>query len=312
MFRKFLIIFILSISMLLSGCGSSLYFGGSNLMKVHKGMTMQEVTTAVGNPDARRFKTDVEEWEYHTYDNSIILIDFQDGKVISMDTLKNALQPNGNNTQANGNINNPSSDNFISNIIIQMRKNIAERDQLMALREALGDEEITCAEGARIIRVFSFDSGRLKALGTMLSHFSDNNYNVILDAFPFISGKESARKMLFNSRRPAYPIASDRRVMSGQYLNNLLSQMNRSVGSNDKTQVLQMGMGNWMITCSQCAAILKVYSFDSERMPALKLMAQRLVNDDYDVILDRFTFSSSQDEALKVLQNAQRNTNYRR
>ena len=52
----------------------------------------------------------------------------------------------------------------------------------------------------------------------------------------------------------------------------------------------------------QCARLLALLSFDDNKLEALKVMAPRLVEfDNYNKILNQFSFSSSREKAAKIL-----------
>lgn len=73
------------------GLGSSLPY----LTQIHQGQTYDEVSTIMkSKPSYRRFmENGIEQWEYHknealSGDYDVILVDFRDGRVVSMDSFR--------------------------------------------------------------------------------------------------------------------------------------------------------------------------------------------------------------------------------
>jgi hypothetical protein len=191
---KLLKYFTLLCAFMISGCGT-LYWNSSNAMKIQKGMTSQEVISAVGKPDQRRFRSNVEEWEYISSDKSTVIIDFVNGKVSSLDTFKQPLfiTPSVDNI-----IVEPQEDPFFNRLYANVKNATWTDDMQKALHENLGDAEISCSECAKLLKLFSFEDDRLKALKYMAPHLSNNQFEVILDCFDLISTHKTAQDILNN------------------------------------------------------------------------------------------------------------------
>lgn len=189
---KLLKSFVLLCAFAATGCGS-LYWSSSNAMKIQKGMTPQEVVSAVGKPDQRRFRSNVEEWEYISSDKSTIIIDFINGKVSSMDTFKKPqfiVPPTGDI------IAEPQEDAFFIKLYSNVKDANWADDMQKALHENLGDATISCSECAKLLKLFNFEDDRIKALKYMAPHLSNNEYEVILDCFDLMSNHKAAQDIL--------------------------------------------------------------------------------------------------------------------
>lgn len=73
--------------------------------------------------------------------------------------------------------------------------------QLVVLRQAAAGNHFSCAQVASLLRVFSFSSGKIKALRALAPKIVDrkNDFS-ILGVFTFSSSKRKARKILSRYR----------------------------------------------------------------------------------------------------------------
>ncbi|XP_067040237.1 proline and serine-rich protein 1-like [Acropora muricata] len=64
---------------------------------------------------------------------------------------------------------------------------------------------ITCYQAASILRIFSFDKSKPRALELIACHITDNNLEALDSAFDFQREKKRAREILVNRARPVSP-----------------------------------------------------------------------------------------------------------
>lgn len=190
----------LPFAFLITGCGS-IYWNSNNAMKIQKGMTPQQVISAVGKPDQRRFRSNIEEWEYISSDYSTIIIDFINGKVSGMNTFKT---PKFNAPATNNMIIEPQEDAFFIRLYNNVKKATWADDMQKALHQNLGDAEISCYECAKLLKLFSFEDDRLKALKYIAPHLSNNQFEVILDCFNLLNTQKAAENILNNIQYQQY------------------------------------------------------------------------------------------------------------
>lgn len=70
----------------------------------------------------------------------------------------------------------------------------------------------------------------------------------------------------------------------------------------DRLELLSVGVLDNYFSCQQCAKLLSIYSFDSDRLKALEIMANHIVDlDNADLVIDVFTFESNKNKAVKLL-----------
>jgi outer membrane protein assembly factor BamE (lipoprotein component of BamABCDE complex) len=103
--KKLLILVIVTVTMI--SCGTTYTLSEKNLLKIQPGMSKENVSNVLGHPNLRRFDTSVEEWEY-VYspilgDDKIIIVKFQNGKVVGMDSFLKPTSPSSTNTNVGNN-----------------------------------------------------------------------------------------------------------------------------------------------------------------------------------------------------------------
>ena len=70
----------------------------------------------------------------------------------------------------------------------------------------------------------------------------------------------------------------------------------------DKKNLIEVASLGCYYSCQQCAQILKIFSFDSERLNALKLMVPRIVDpQNTHVICQQFTFDDGKKQAARLV-----------
>ena len=71
--------------------------------------------------------------------------------------------------------------------------------------------------------------------------------------------------------------------------------------SDKKIGVIKVACISSYFDSKQCAKLLASFSFDNDKLEALKVLAPRIVDVNPKEILKQFTFSSNKDKALDIL-----------
>ena len=71
--------------------------------------------------------------------------------------------------------------------------------------------------------------------------------------------------------------------------------------SDKKIGVIKVACISSYFDSKQCAKLLALFSFENDKLEALKVLAPRIVNFNPKEILKQFTFSSNKDEALEII-----------
>lgn len=94
------------------------------------------------------------------------------------------------------------------------------------------------------------------------------------------------------------------RVMSSQLFDTFFNKMKNEPFSSDRLKMLEAALVNTDFTCGQCLRLVKLYSFDDDKMKIMKLMYPRIVDREaFFTVIDVLTFSSNKDEMNEFVKN---------
>ena len=91
-------------------------------------------------------------------------------------------------------------------------------------------------------------------------------------------------------------------VISNEDFEKLSSYVESVNMDDDRGTLIKVAVMGNSFTSEQCAKLLSFFSFDSNRVEALKVLRPYVVElKNSKAIIDKFTFSSNKDEAMKIL-----------
>ncbi|MBR5475227.1 MAG: DUF4476 domain-containing protein [Bacteroidaceae bacterium] len=91
-------------------------------------------------------------------------------------------------------------------------------------------------------------------------------------------------------------------VISNEDFEKLSSYVESVNMDDDRGTLIKVAVMGNNFTSEQCAKLLSFFSFDSNRVEALKVLRPYVVElKNSKAIIDKFTFSSNKDEAMKIL-----------
>lgn len=94
------------------------------------------------------------------------------------------------------------------------------------------------------------------------------------------------------------------RVMSSQLFENFFNKVKKEPFSSDRLKMIEASLANTDFTCGQCLRLVKLYTFDDDKMKIMKLMYPRIVDKEaFFTVVDVLTFSSNKDEMNEFLKN---------
>ena len=100
--------------------------------------------------------------------------------------------------------------------------------------------------------------------------------------------------------QPMYP--NGRYCLSDRDFSILYNKIVNASFDKDKKNLIEVASLGCYYSCQQCAQILKIFSFDSEKTNALKLMAPRIVDpQNVHVICQQFTFDDGKKQAARLV-----------
>ncbi|MEG1587563.1 MAG: DUF4476 domain-containing protein [Bacteroidales bacterium] len=206
---------------LMTSC-STLLSGSRPWMNVEPGMTKQAVMSQMGEPKYRRFDHELEEWEYTKTtldgDETIIIIGFDNGKVVNMNTFNGYRRPThypgtGAVTPAIPLPVVPPAypapvypDHVMGNSefqqLYQELKDATFKDkQMKLLASRIQNRYFNSAQCIRIMSLYTFDDDRMEVIRIMAPNIKDReNFENILDSLTFSSNKDKIRKEVFGRR----------------------------------------------------------------------------------------------------------------
>lgn len=216
--------------------------------------------------------------------------------------------------------------------------------KMTTLSTAASTNTFSCAQAARILKSFSFDSGKHRALAALKSRLEDpRNRELLVAAFTFSSGQDKARKALADVRAAA-PARRGRRagyqssfVWSERDFQAMLARVENASFDSGRRAVLRaevrgraagltakqvwllldrFAFGSGMVAAlkdveeyilgmrsAELAGILEKISFDKDRLAALRVLAQTITDPENKArLLSVFTFDSAREPARKILE----------
>ena len=98
------------------------------------------------------------------------------------------------------------------------------------------------------------------------------------------------------------------REMSGSDFDILCSKIKKQSFLDGKLDMIEVASLGCFYSCRQCIEILGIFTFDSDKLKALKFLAPRIVDqrNNYSIIKS-FTFSSDQEKAAAIIQGCEDN-----
>ena len=207
--KNILTAILLCVISALNGAGAD----GKDKVAVRLGMTKQEVTAILGQPDDISFDYRSEQWEYYInggltkYDKRILVGFDSEGRVVTYRSF--SLRPDDRNDDYHmrGTDVGPMRRYFVDEFCMDERAFSVLYDKVKAASFSDNKFDLievaslgcyfSCSQCARILSLFSFSSDKFRALQFMAPRISDyQNANVVYSVFDFDSDKARAAEIL--------------------------------------------------------------------------------------------------------------------
>lgn len=305
----------------LQSCGQLPISNKHALLNIEKDMTKSEVSKILGTPDYRRFDEDIEQWEYVKGENymsygDVIIVDFKDGRVVNLNSYKNkpvaqVAQVEHIDRGTPGYIERSRTEyrydrrydrrimdeNEFRSFYNRVKSAPFRDEQFKIVSFETANRFFTSRQSRDLIAIYNFDDERLKMLDILAPKIVDReNSGVIVDIFTFSSGKDKARDILLNSKGKSY-----NKYEEGEF-SALLSKIKRAPFKDEKFEVIARSASKGRFTCSQCARIMSIFSFDDDKLKVVELL-QNSISDpaNYRAVINVLTFESSKEKAKNIL-----------
>ena len=180
------------------------------------------------------------------------------------------------------------------------------------VRDAARYQRFSSLQVKRILQLFTWDSERLDVLRVLAPVMADGyKLHEIIDTFDFSSGKDEARRILRTAQQTEPIIIQtpewsqhDRRAQeeAEQEFKEFLSRIKSQTFTKYMIAYVRDAARYQRFSSLQVKRILQLFSWDSERLDVLKILAPAMT-DGYKVheIIDTFDFESKKDEARRIL-----------
>ena len=194
---------LLGLPLLLGSCAAAVSSGSADDVRV--GMTEAQVRHLLGAPLARTVTPDSARWHYqwgadwHNRRRRLEL-SFRDGRVVNF-LLNEELAVRPYAAGGSGALSSQVDDDDFLDLLLSVLPR-TDINRLDVLGHALTNRRLSGRQGRALLRQFSFDSDRLKAL-SLIAPCLEGSYDrdLLLDTFTFSGYVSSARQLLDAQRR---------------------------------------------------------------------------------------------------------------
>ena len=195
-------------------------------------------------------------------------------------------------------------DEFIRDI---QRKPFDE-DKFRLIRDVAQRNYFTTEQTIRVLSLFSWDDEKFKVLTILAPRIRDSfNAHRIVDLFTWDDDKARARKIL-KSCPPSVPIppggdyGREEAQRAEEAFAEFIRDIQRKPFKEDKIRFIQDAARRNYFTTDQAARVLKLFTWDDDKLTVLEALAPRL-RDAFNAhqLVDLFTFSSAKERARQIL-----------
>ena len=119
--------------------------------------------------------------------------------------------------------------------------------------------------------------------------------------------KKPKEKMEYRDKKQTGKRYKQPRAMRDKDFEMMAGIVKNASFDDNKIDVIRVACIGSYFSSKQCAKLLSLMSFDNDRVKALEIIAPRLVDmNNIDDIVKKFSFSSSKDKAVSILQRHKR------
>ena len=119
--------------------------------------------------------------------------------------------------------------------------------------------------------------------------------------------KKPKEKMEYRDKKPMNKRYRHPRAMRDKDFEMMAGIVKNASFGDRKIDIIRVACIGSYFSSRQCAQLLSLLSFDNDKVKALEVIATRLVDmENADKIIKEFSFSSSKDKAVSILQHRKR------
>lgn len=310
------------------------------ILSVRAGMTEQNVLALCGEPQDRSIHKGQEEWYYYVYSGIEAMsyyIVFEQGKVVSLShksleqSRREALgidqrppvvvQPipyptespryPGHQTQPpiyGGSVYTPQFEQSFEEFFRSVQRETFDSNKYQRMREAVRYRPFTCYHLVRLMKLFNFDSERIKVVEILAPAVIDKqNAHAIGEAFDFGNYRSRAIKILIDQA----PEPSRTHTLGGYgysmrdldaSFEEFYRALRREAFDSNKWERLREAVNYRYFTCRHCVRLIQLFTFDSDKTKVVEIVAPAIIDPEnaYQVA-DEYTFSSDKERIVRLI-----------
>ena len=129
-----------------------------------------------------------------------------------------------------------------------------------------------------------------------------NNEVNLLSAETLSASSYSEKIEVYQHRPHREQIPHQKSIMGKQDFQYLYKVIKKKSFNDDRLELLSVGVLDNYFTCRQCAKLMSIFSFDDNKLEALEIMAEHIVDrENMYLIIDTISFNSNKEKAIKLL-----------
>ena len=299
----------------------------SKVNQIERGMTKGQITALLGAPKNKSVQDDgTETWEY-VYTDILsrqldVTVTFSQDRVSKYDSRQSVVEqdrhvssgpvvpiPSPVPTPVPGGYPDPrvleEEARAFEDFYGEVRRIPFEEERIGFIQSVARRSLFTVDQAGRLITLFHWDEQRLALLETLAPRLR-NGYNAfrLLELFSYGPAQDRARQIL--ERVPPLPREYDPRyggqVEPRESFEELVSAVERQTWDKDKIRYIQDASRHRSYTVAQVGHLLKLFTWDKEKLQVLEILAPR-IRDGYNAyrLVDSFDFISAKEQARRIL-----------
>ena len=316
----------LALVLIASSCGG-VGKARSKVNQIERGMTKGQITALLGAPKNKSVQDDgTETWEY-VYTDILsrqldVTVTFAQDRVSKYDSRQSVVEqdrhvssgsvvpiPSPVPTPVPGGYPDPrvleEEARAFEDFYGEVRRIPFEEERIGFIQSVARRSLFTVDQAGRLITLFHWDEQRLALLEALAPRLR-NGYNAfrLLELFSYGPAQDRARQIL--ERVPPLPREYDPRyggqVEPRESFEEFLSAVERQTWDKDKIRYIQDAARYNSFTVAQVARLLKLFTWDKEKLQVLEAVALR-IRDGYNAyrLIDLFDFDNAQQQARRIL-----------
>ena len=198
-----------------------------------------------------------------------------------------------------------------------VRSLIYTREQIQFIEDVARRSYFSTDQVARLVRIFSTDDQRLHVLRILTPRLRDS-YNAyrLIELFEFMSTREEARRII-ETYAPPMPRQYDPRyggtLPQQEDFEEFIRGIERQTFTKDKLRYIRDAAQLNTFTVQQTSRLLKLFTWDKERLEVLEAIAPHL-RDGYNAyrLIELFDFMHAKEQARRILGFSQDRGSYGR